>query len=691
LIIVFTLLFLFSCTDKSLYKQKEGYLWLEKVRGDDAMAWVDHENKLSRNFFEKSRAFKTLKNETLKVLNDVDKIAYPSSMINGMVYNLWKDKKNPKGLLRRMKIADYRNNEGSWETVLDLDQLSQKEKRSWFYRGLTCYQNTSPCLLALSPDGTDAKAFREFDLNEKKFIPEGFHFPASKSGFSYLSKNALIISDAFEKSNQTDSGYPRVVKVHRRGRPLTRAESVFTGQRSDVFSSSYTIRDPKTSLDYHVIKRAVTFYESEHFVLRKNLSLKKINIPRSSEIESIFADSIFLKLNKKWKVGKRTYKKGSLVSFPYAELENPKNIRSIFTPSRKSALEEIYTSQEKIYLKVFSNVIQKFYSLDHKFELSEIELPSTLGSFFLRSISVYDETFFLSFQSLLTPNTLYSYVEGKLKKVKSLKNYFKTSDLVEKRYFAKSKDETLIPYTIVHPKEMKLNGQNPTLVYGYGGFRVSLTPYYSATLGQSWLSKKGVYVLTHIRGGGEYGPSWHEAALKEKRQTAYDDFYAIAEDLIKKKITSPKKLAILGGSNGGLLTAVAFNQRPDLYRAVISAVPLTDMMRFHKLLAGASWMGEYGNPDIKEEKEFLLKISPFHNIPPLKKESPWLFMMTNTSDDRVHPAHARKMAKKAKEYGHHVFYFENTEGGHGGRDNYEQRALASALKYSFLYEALGVQ
>ena len=685
-----TIIFLISCTAKKSYVEKEGYDWLEEVRGRDAMEWVKNENSLTTKHFEKTSYFEKLKEQNLEILNDKDKIAYPSSVINGQVYNLWKDEKNPKGLLRRKSVENYRNDTGQWETVLDFDLLAKKEKRTWFYRGLNCYKNASPCMMGLSPEGTDARAQREFDLKEKKFVEEGFKFPASKSSFTYVNENLILISDAINKATQTDSGYAMVVKTHRRGRPLNRAEAVYTGERSDVYAGAGSVFDPKTSRSYYFIQRAKTFYTSEYFLFDKDFRTQKMGIPDSARFEGVFADQIFVKTNTEWKVGRKTFKAGSLVSFPYSEFAKPKNVKAIYTPNKKSSFQGLYVTKDNLFIKAFSNVMQKFYRVEENFKLTEIKLPSDFGSFYLRGTSPYSNDVFLSFQSLLNPNTLYSLANNKLTKIKSLKSYFKTAGLVEKRFFTKSKDGVEVPYTIVHRENIKLDGNNPTLIYGYGGFRVSMTPYYSADLGKFWLEKGGVYVLTHIRGGGEYGPSWHAAALKRKRQTAYNDFYAIAEDVIKRKITNPNKVGILGGSNGGLLTTVAFNQRPDLYKAVISAVPLTDMLRFHKLLAGASWVGEYGSPEIPEEKEFLKTISPFHNIGPLKKESPWLFMKTNTSDDRVHPAHARKMAKKAKAYGHKTFYYENTQGGHGGRDNYEQRATSKALEYSFLYEALGV-
>jgi prolyl oligopeptidase len=695
-IIILLGVIMMSCTKKVEYVEKSGFSWLEEVRGDDAMSWVNNENSITLSKYEKSSKFIDFKKKTLEILQTKEKIPYVN-IINGSAYNLWKDKKNPKGLLRRKVLKDYLENTGEWESVLDLDQLSAKENINWFYRRLNCFrQQKDRCLISLSEEGKDATSVREFDLTTKSFVKDGFKFPTSKSSFMFADLNHLYVADGFEKPNQTSSGYPRVIKVIKRGQTIESATTIFQGKHSDVSVQPFDIFDPITGETYAFIHRGLTFYESEMSLITKGFKAKRLLIPNSAEVMTIFSDLLFLKLTKDWRIRGKDYAKGSLLSFPFDgafEEKGPKDINVIFKPSNGKALQGLYTTKESVFIKMTEDVKQSFYEVNvksDKKELIAVELPDSNGTFRINNSKTDIDFFFMSFQSVKEPSSLYHYKGGTFKKVYGQKKFFNSDNLVVKQFFSTSKDGTQIPYTMAHDKNIKLDGNNPTIVYGYGGFRNSLYPWHSSTNGMFWLSRGGVYIFANIRGGGEYGPSWHEAALKEKRQNAYDDFYSIAEDLIKKKVTSPAKLAIKGGSNGGLLTAVAFNQRPDLYSAVISSVPLTDMLRFHKLLAGASWMGEYGNPDLKSDVKFLKEISPFHNVSPIGKvkSAPSLLLKTSTSDDRVHPGHARKMAKKAKEYGHDVLYFENTEGGHGGGDNFEQLATSIAVEYSFLYDKL---
>lgn len=692
---------LMSCTKNvnNEYKEKSGFSWLEEVRGKEAMSWVEHENNITLKKYENSKSFSKLKEKALAVLQTKEKIPYVN-MINGYGYNLWKDKKNPKGLLRRKKLKSYLQDSGEWENVLDLDQLSLKEKTNWFFRKLDCYRDQkNVCLLYLSEEGKDATSVREFDLLTKTFVSGGFKFQTSKSKFIFAGLDHLYVADGLEKPNQTSSGYPKVIKVIKRGQTIESATTIFQGQYDDVSVRPYDIFDPITGESYAFIYRGITFYDSENYLITKGFKTKKLLIPSSSQVMTIYSDLLFLKLAKNWKVRGQTYVKGSLLSFPFDESfkeKGPEDISVIFKPTKGKALQGFYSTKESVFLKVTEDVKQRFYKVnvnsDNK-EMIEIDLPGANGTFRISNSSSQEQYLFMTFQSVKEPTTLYYYNNGIFKKIYGQEKFFNSNDIVVKQFFAKSKDNTKIPYTVAYNKNLKLDGSNPTIIYGYGGFRISLFPWHSPTTGMYWLEKGGVYVFANIRGGGEYGPSWHEAALKEKRQNAYDDFYAIAEDLIRKKITSSSKLAAKGGSNGGLLTAVAFNQRPDLFAAIVSEVPLTDMLRFHKLLAGASWMGEYGNPDVKNEAQYLRKISPFHNIKPANKlnSAPAILLKTSTSDDRVHPGHARKMAKKAKENGHRVYYFENTQGGHGGGDNYDQLATSIAVEYAFLYDQLKIK
>lgn len=693
-VLVLLVSFLVACSSTKT-TDKESYRYLEDVYGDKAMQWVEGQNKLTLDQLKSDPRFQDIEARTLGFLNTKDKIPRPTRVGN-RVYNLWKDKKNPKGLLRSKSLTNYVANKGKWLSVLDIDRLAKREKINWFYKGMSCNpERKRQCLLFLSKDGTDATSVREFDLKTRRFVKNGFRFPISKSRFTFIDQNTLYVSDGFDKKNLTKSGYPKNVRIVKRGQKVADGKLFYSGQTSDVSVGVYPVKDPVTDVRYFVLYRGINFFESEQFLINQEGKLEKFLLPSNARIESFFANNIYVKVNKDWKVQGKTFRAGTLVTFPLDEAVNkpgPEYIKVVFKPTKEKALQTVYTTKDKVYLLITNNVNRELYStrmvLGNEWKMFPVTLPEKNGFFYLNNVSTDHNDFFFRFQSITTPPSLYYVKKERFKKAYTQKLFFDSSNIVVTQKFAESKDGTRVPYFMAHKKGMKLDGNNPTIVYGYGGFNISLAPYHSSSTGMFWLERGGVYVIANIRGGGEYGPAWHQAALKTKRQNAYDDFYAVADDLIKNKITSPAKLAVKGGSNGGLLTAVAFTQRPDLYGAVISAVPLTDMLRFDQLLAGASWVAEYGSPKDKVEGKFLRSISPYHNVKKKKDWAPALLLKTSTSDDRVHPGHARKMASKAKDLGHNVFYFENTDGGHGGGDNYKQDALGNAVEYTFLYNAL---
>jgi prolyl oligopeptidase len=486
----------------------------------------------------------------------------------------------------------------------------------------------------------------------------------------------------------TTSGYPRIVKLWKRGTPLSSAKTIFEGDASDVSDNGHVLRDG--DLYYLLIDKSETFYSSKVFIYQNNKAIP-LPIPDDANIRGILNNQLILILKSDWKVEGQTYKQGAAVSANFASLiKGIKDIHLIYEPDAFSSIDEITQTKNFLLFNILNNVKSELYTYayaNEKWVATKVNAPD-YGTIGLNSTDEFSDDYFFTYQNFLTPTSLYSANANTktTKLIKALPAYFNADNYKVEQFKMKSKDGEMIPYFVISSKETKYDGNNPTLLNAYGGFEIPEVPFYSGVMGQSWLEKGGVFVLANIRGGGEFGPKWHQAGLKEKRQNIYNDFHGVAEDLIARKITSPKHLGIMGGSNGGLLMGVAFTQRPDLYNAVVCQVPLLDMKRFNKLLAGASWMGEYGDPDTADW-EFIKKYSPYQNV---NKDTayPEVFFMTSTRDDRVHPGHARKMAAKMLDMGHKVYYYENTEGGHGGSSTNEQKAKFYALYYAYLWMKL---
>ena len=673
-----------------IYAQEkhDPYLWLEDINSEKAMEWVHAQNKITVDAIQSHPLFSEIKTNILNILNSKERIAYPS--IHGKyVTNYWQDEKNERGLWRRALLKNYLQDSVRWETLLDLDELSKNENEKWAFKGTDyLYPDTSLCMVELSRGGSDAVLMREFDTRKKAFVENGFFVPEAKGSVDWIDENTLMISTDFGEGSMTSSGYPRIVKIWERGTPLTDAETLYEGDSTDVGSWGYVINTPERQ--YIVVHRSVTFYTYNIFI-KNGDKLVKLDLPEDAQLDGFFKNQMLVELKSDWQIENRTFKQGSLISIDYDKFINGnRNFQIVFQPDDRSSLESVASTKNYLLLNKITNVRGELIRCglqDGQWKMEKVGAPD-FGSIGIRTADDFSDQYFFTFTNYLEPSTLYYVSDDQtIRKIKSLPNFFDSNKYKVEQYEAISKDSTRIPYFIVFSKDLQKNGLNPTLLYGYGGFEISMKPYYSATIGTCWLDKGGVYVVANIRGGGEFGPKWHQAALKEHRQRAYDDFYAVAEDLINRKITSPPHLGIEGGSNGGLLVGVAFTQRPDLFNAVVCAAPLLDMKRYNKLLAGASWMGEYGNPDIPDEWAYIKKYSPYQNLDKSKKYPKVLFT-TTTRDDRVHPGHARKMSAKMTGMGIDNFYFENTEGGHGAGVTNEQRAFMTAIEYTYLHKML---
>jgi prolyl oligopeptidase len=679
-----------SATLAGFGSDKDPFKWLEEVEGEKALEWVHEKNSVSLDLLMSRNEYPELYKKNLEIYNSRDRIPAPS-ILGRYIYNFWQDETHERGIWRRCTKESYLDGNPDWEILLDIDELSKADGVQWVFKGGSgLFPDYSRFMVYLSRGGGDAVVIREFDVNTRSFLNEGFDLPESKGSVSWIDQNRLLVAVDFGEGSMTTSGYPRQVKIWERGTSIEDAPVIFEGEKSDVGSFGSVIN--KAGKQYTVIQRAITFYTS-HIFLLENGKPVKLDVPDDANLEDILSDQIIVSLKSDWEAGGKKFGQGSLVSLSYpALLAGKHEVSLIVEPDERSGITSASASKSNLIVNMLTNVRSELFSWSFSngtWTSVRVETPDH-GAIRLGSVDNHSDEYFFYYENFLTPSSLYfaNSKDNTVKLIQSLPAFFDSENYKIWQYEARSADGTMVPYFVVGPAHMEYNGNNPTLLYAYGGFEVSMLPFYSAIFGNSWLDRGGVFVLANIRGGGEFGPGWHQAGLKEKRQNVFDDFHAVAEDLIDRGITSGSRLGIQGGSNGGLLVGVAFTQRPDLYGAVVCQVPLLDMKRYNKLLAGASWMGEYGDPDIPEEWDFIKRYSPYHN---LKEDQPYpaVFFTTSTRDDRVHPGHARKMVAKMEEMGYKVYYYENTEGGHAGASTNEQRARTSALGFTYLLMKLG--
>ncbi|HEU0298872.1 MAG TPA: prolyl oligopeptidase family serine peptidase, partial [Longimicrobium sp.] len=584
----------------------------------------------------------------------------------------------------------YLGGNPAWETVLDVDSLAGAEGLNWSWSGVTCLEPENRlCLVRLSRGGADAVEIREFDTAAKRFVEDGFFLPEGKQSVAWRDANTLLIARQVVSNDgsMTTSGYARTVRLWRRGAAPALAPILIEIPATDMGVWTWSQRTADRT--YHLVSHRPSFFESTIHLLQGD-SLVKLDLPLDSD-QYLVRDQLAVYLRSPWEAGGRTYPAGSLVAIPMDRfLAGGRDFQVVVQPGERSTILGVSTTRDYLLVSMLNNVrgeLRRFALRDGRWAGETVPAPG-VGSMNVTDVTSHDNRFFFTFAGFTQPTTLYlSDENGRVREVARLPAMFDASGLTVEQFEAASVDGTRIPYFVVRRQNVAMDGNNPTLLYGYGGFESAETPAYSATIGSAWLERGGVYVLANIRGGGEFGPAWHRAGLKENRQRVFDDFIAVAEDLIARRITSPRRLGIMGGSNGGLLVGVAFTQRPELFNAVVATVPLLDMRRYNHLLAGASWMAEYGNPDIPAEWAYISRYSPYQNVRPGQRY-PRVLFFTTTRDDRVHPGHARKMAAKMESIGYPVYYFENTEGGHGAGVTSEQRARMYAVIYTYLLKQL---
>ena len=680
----------------SAVQADDPYIWLEEFTSPRVDQWIAAHNAPTFAELEADPRYKMFYDQALAIAEAKDRNP-TGRFLGGQIYNFWQDADHVRGIWRRTSAESYATATPQWETVLDLDALATAEKANWVWKGASCARPAERrCLISLSDAGEDAVTVREYDLVTKSFVEGGFSLPKGKQNASWVSEDELLVSREWEKGQLTKSGYAYIVKSLGRGQPLASAREVYRGTVEDVAASGAVLRDGQGNT-LQVLVRATDFFHNETFVVTP-AGPKRLVMPEKANLVDMIDGRVIIQSQEAWTpIGaSKPFPAGSLLSVDLAALQaDPAKLRPtlIYTPTAKQALQGASATKNMLIVSILDNVRGRTLLFkpgpDGSWSRSALDLPdnSTIG---IADTSNTDDRALFGVTNFLTPPSqwLVDAAAGTATKFREQPAKFDASGLVSHQLEATSSDGTKIPYFVVHRGDMKKDGNNPTLLYAYGGFEVSQTPAYGATNGKLWLERGGVYVVANIRGGGEFGPAWHEAGLKTKRQIIYDDFAAVGRDLARRKITSARRLGIRGGSNGGLLTGVSLTQNPGLWNAVIIDIPLLDMLRISKIAAGASWEGEYGSVDKDPGvRAFWEKTSPYHNL--VKGKSyPVPFIYTTTKDDRTGPQHARKFAAKMEELGLPFYYYENTEGGHAAGANLKQQARTQALQMVYLTRKL---
>ncbi|OBJ53991.1 prolyl oligopeptidase family serine peptidase [Mycobacterium asiaticum] len=664
---------------------EDPYLWLEEVTGDEALDWVRARNEPTKAQFCDDD-FETMRVQALEVLDTDARIPYVRRR-GDYLYDFWRDATNPRGLWRRTTLDSYRTDSPEWDVLIDVDELGRADGRNWVWAGADVLEpELTRALISLSPGGSDAVIVREFDMRTREFVSDGFELPEAKSQIGWDDPDTVLVGTDFGPDSLTESGYPRILKRWRRGTPLTDAETVFEGDRTDVSAGGSTDRTP--GFERTFVGRSLDFWNRQRYELR-GAELVSIDVPTDASSISVHREWLLIELRTDWSVGGTTYRAGSLLAANYDEfLGGARNLQVVFEPDEHTCLYHYAWTKDRLLLVSLADVASRVEIVSPgTWQREPVRgLPESTNTVVVAADDTGDE-FFLDSSGFTAPSRLLRGTgAGALEQIKSAPSFFDAENISVTQHFVASKDGTPIPYFVVRPDDSQ--GPTPTLLYGYGGFETSNTPGYSGVLGRLWLARGGTYVLANIRGGGEYGPGWHTQAMREGRHKVAEDFAAVADDLVARGISTVDQLGAQGGSNGGLLMGIMLTKYPEKFGALVCSVPLLDMKRYHLLLAGASWVAEYGNPDNPDDWAFISEYSPYQNISGDRKYPP-ILMTTSTRDDRVHPGHARKMTAALEALGQPVWYYENIEGGHGGAADNEQLAFKSALSYSFLWRTLG--
>jgi len=675
--------------------QDDPYLWLEEIESPEVLEWVRAENARSLAVLESDPRFEPMRREALEILTSDARIPL-GEIHHGAIYSFWQDQTHVRGVWRRADVGRFLSGAPEWETLLDYDALAEREGRNWVAGSVVCLEpEYRRCMVEVSDGGKDAGVWREFDVAAKSFVDGGFHLPEAKTGVAWIDGDALLVGTDLGDGSLTDSGYARTLVRLERGEPLDAASPVFAGERTDVGVFPRVERDDGIA---HVFaERAVSFFETEYYYSTGRAEeWTRLPVPPNADLHGVLDGRALFFLREPWRYRGAAYPQGTLVAY---DLESGR-AEVVFAADDGRAFQDLGVGESELVVQYLENVSGRAARVSRddrgRWNVQPIALPDN-GVVKIVSAGGGTDDALLSFESLTTPNALYhARADGELRKTAEAPPFYDATDVVVEQRFATSKDGTRIPYFVAGRRDVLEAGDAPTVQYGYGGFLNAVLPVYyedpgrpqhGALAGKLWISRGGVLVLANIRGGSEYGPAWHRAVLGENRQKAFDDFVAVSEALIQSGVTTPEKLGAIGRSNGGLLMGAILTQRPDLYAAIDCGVPLFDMKRYTKLGAGASWIGEYGDPDDPHDWAYLSQYSPYQRLR-AGQPYPKVLFYTSTQDDRVHPAHARKAAARMKELGYDYFYYENIEGGHGGTSNQQQLAYRTALEFAYFAHML---
>ncbi len=673
--------------------QGDPYLWLEDVQGEKALAWVRQRNERTLKILAGDPRYQPAYDRILAIYQSPDRIPY-GQLRAGHVDNFWQDRDHVRGLWRRTTLASYKTETPQWDVLLDIDRLAAEEGENWVWKGATCLPPAyTRCMVSLSRGGGDAVVVREFDTTTKRFVTDGFALPEGKQWLAWLDADHLLVATPHAGGMKNSAGYPRTIRIWKRGEPLEKARTIFTGAETDAFVFPVVAHDPDGGHEAFVVQ-APDFFHQTVYHLGADGKLHRLPLPADVDFKGLYAGQVIVQLRSAWAVGKTAGRlaEGAVVSIPLAELTagDVSGATTVMAPGSRVTVRDAAIGRNGVYVAILDNVKGRLVQAVRApggWRLQPVPLPGD-GTVSVVSADPFTDAVLVNYESFLKPDTLYvSEGNGAPEAIKALPPRFDAGRYAVDQFFAESEDGTKIPYFLIHRKDMPHDATTPTILYGYGGFEIALTPQYLSPMAIEWLEAGGAYAVANIRGGGEFGPRWHRAALKENRPKAYADFAAVAYDLVARRVTTPRRLGIYGRSNGGLLVTATMVRYPELFGAVAAGVPLTDMLRYHKLLAGASWIGEYGNPDRPEERAFLATYSPYQNLKEGVRYPPILFI-TSTLDDRVHPGHARKMAARMMALGQEVLYYENTEGGHAGAANLPERARYDTLILVFMLRKL---
>ncbi|MFT4954604.1 MAG: prolyl oligopeptidase [Brevundimonas sp.] len=666
------------------------FIWLEEVQGERALAFVEQSNTRALSRLEGDPRYETFRREAYAILSAQDRIPTPQFQSGGLV-NFWQDDQHPKGIWRRTTRESYASGNTEWETILDIDALARAEGRDWVWKGAGCLApDERYCLVNLSNGGQDAVEVREFDTQTGQFVEGGFRLPEGKHRVTWLDADTLLVATDFGDGTLTESGYPYIVRALSRGQSLDQATEIYRGEQGDggygVSPSVY--RGPEGQVEAVIITRPLDTFNAERWQVVNGQAVR-LNLPSKVDIHGTMGDRLILTAEEDWTFGGHDIETGDLAAIPLAALRAdaaPALPASpvIFAPSDRQSVNGVAITNGHVVASVLDNVsggLIRFAPRDGGWTQTALPTPDNVSVSLVDASRAHEDMFYYV-QGFLTPSTLSQadVASARSEILRESPARFDASTHVVEQHSVASTDGTEIPYFLVRPRDQANDGSAPTIMFGYGGFNIPMLPGYAGQLGKLWLEEGGSYVVANIRGGGEFGPGWHQAALNENRQRAFDDFASVARDLIDRGVTSPDHLGIYGRSNGGVLTSVAVTQNPDLFDAAVIESPLIDMLRYHEMPAGASWIGEYGDPRIPEEAAWIAEYSAYQQLRP-EVDYPVVYITTNTLDDRVHPGHARKFAARLEAQGHDHLYFEDTSGGH----SYDADPAANARRWARHY------